>query len=146
MLLEGIPIKLYLVLNDVENWKPGYYMLHENRLTYLSETQTSHEHIYIMKEYQTYTNLQGFNLWTFLTIEDSDTVHNHTPQFIQMGMIMQFISVFMATEGYAVRCLKNYDDPYIKARTFMGDNEVIGYSSVIIPNHNQSIAVQVHNA
>lgn len=136
-------IGLKLFINDVECMKKGYYALTKNAIELIKETQSETEHNRILKEYIQFTNLQGFNIWVFHILENPEQLTNLNESFHVMGMIGQLVSVSVAGEGFAARCMKNYDDDYLKAQMGLSQKALITYSTVIFPNRNFSQAIHI---
>lgn len=135
--INNTSLELYFYINDVENLKKGYYCLNKKGINFIEPGSCCLEYRNILKEYHEYINFTGINFWCFMNITDYRDIKNIKFDFHTMGMIAQFLSTYMAKIGYASRCLKNYNDQYIKLKVGLGSNDLIGYSVVAFPNRGE---------
>lgn len=135
--INSTSIELYFYINDVKNFKRGYYRLNRKGLIFVSKTNCHLEYKDILKEYHEYINFTGINFWCFMNIPDYKEIKDIQIVFHTMGMLAQFLSIYMAKMGYSSRCLKNYNDRYIKLKVGLGSNDLIGYSVVAFQNRGE---------
>jgi hypothetical protein len=135
--INNTSIELYFFINDVKNFKRGYYRLNRKGLIFVSETNCYLEYKDILKEYHEYINFTGINFWCFMNVPDYKEIKDIQTVFHTMGMLAQFLSTYMAKVGYSSRCLKNYNDRYIKLKVGLGSNDLIGYSVVAFQNRGE---------
>lgn len=141
--LEEAGIKLLVAVNDVRGLAPGYYRLEEGRLIHICPFEGEREDQRLLSEYHEFSNFLGFQFWVFMAFSKSDIMADATPLFMKMGRLMQFVSVSMAGENCAVRCLKNVDDAYVRRKTGLPDDMAIGYSAIVFPARNQAVSIRV---
>ncbi|WP_143059374.1 hypothetical protein [Bhargavaea ginsengi] len=141
--LEEAGIKLLVAVNDVRGFAPGYYRLEEGRLIHICPFEGEREDQRLLSEYHEFSNFLGFQFWVFMAFSKTDIKADATPLFMEMGRLMQFISVSMAGENCAVRPLKNVDDAYVRRKTRLPDDMAIGYSAVVFPDRNQAVTIKV---
>ncbi|MFC7366448.1 MULTISPECIES: hypothetical protein [Bhargavaea] len=141
--LEKAGIRLLVAVNDVAGLEQGYYRLEGSRLVWAGPFQGEREDQRLLTEYHEFSNFHGFNFWVFMAFSKKRAGEDSEPLFMEMGRLMQFISVFMAGENCAVRCLKNYDDAYVRSKTGLPDDMAIGYSAIVFPDRNQAMSVRI---
>ena len=66
-----------------------------------------------------------------MNIHDYKNEKNYNSLFVEMGIMAQFISVYIGNLKLASRAIKNYDDAYIKSQFNLGTNDLVGYSLAI---------------
>lgn len=135
--INSTSIELYFYINDVKNFKRGYYRLNRKGLIFVSKTNCHLEYKDILKEYHEYINFTGINFWCFMNIPDYKEIKDIQIVFHTMGILAQLLSTYMAKMGYSSRCLKNYNDRYIKLKVGLGSNDLIGYSVVAFQNRGE---------
>ncbi|KZE37479.1 hypothetical protein AV656_13010 [Bhargavaea cecembensis] len=141
--LEKTGIRMLIAVNDVAGLSPGYYGLEDSCLVWAGTFQGGREDQRLLTEYHEYSNFHGFNFWVFMAFSKKGAGADAEPMFMEMGRLMQLISIFMAGENCAVRCLKNYDDAYVRSRTGLPEDMAIGYSAIVFPDRNQAVSVRI---
>ncbi|WP_142415620.1 hypothetical protein [Hathewaya massiliensis] len=126
-------IQLYFYINNIQGYEKGYYFLKDEELTQARTTNNFLEHDNILREYQDFTNLNNLNLWVFMNISDYKKEKDYDSLFVDMGIIAQFISVYIGKFKLAARAIKNYNDVYIKSQFELENNDLVGYSLAIFP-------------
>ncbi|SIT87210.1 nitroreductase family protein [Edaphobacillus lindanitolerans] len=143
---EEAGIRLYAAVNDVEDTAPGYYRVHCGGLEWTGAFGNGPEDLRLLRDYREYSNFHGFNFWLFMIFDKEISEEDAEERFIDMGRLMQFVSVSMAAQGRGVRGLKNYDDAYFRRKTGLPGEMAIGYSGIVFPNRNQAASIRVPSA
>ncbi|MET3574196.1 hypothetical protein ACFFIY_12010 [Bhargavaea ullalensis] len=142
---EAAGIRLYAAVNDVEDTVPGYYRVHRGGLEWTGSFGNGPEDFRLLRDYREHSNFHGFNFWLFMTFDLEEAEEDAEQRFIDMGRLMQFVSVSMAAEGRGLRGLKNYDDAYFRRKTGLPGKMAIGYSGIVFPNRNQAASIRIRH-